>query len=393
MINADLYVNLECTGNLIEDKNELLLRFTKELQYAEKFYRQLHADKSSQQDATRTSDGSSTGEENEEEVSTPTAFYIPTQLRELSYVYLGLLLMCEITQTKEEQRFSRITNNADSNRSTKRRNWMNSILVRIIKGDQDLVDLCMVDLLRYFKYEQRASLQRWDHKSTFVGQFHLVQQSSSFSDTSSRLQMGGNVTKSLSSCFVYAKPPTPFMRIVFSTQTNASNVVECTPSHFENISMTQHTLNTVKYEVSLLQDSLLKIQRLYETLSRQTSFPKDKILQDKFTSLLLLEKHSDGTYMYSLEKFFYQWSPSFRCKDNFWKDFQQQPSLSEKLARYLHLFSLATAILVSTYLIVHLHIHIKHQSLFSFLYHISVILERALGQRPIGLRQKYVICR
>jgi hypothetical protein len=283
-------------------------------------------------------------EAKKEEVKGPDKFML------LCFAYLGMLMVCTVS-SPNEKRVRRCAHNVDSNRQAKRRHWMNHYIERIFIGDPFLVDRAMIDVLKHYKYEERQHVVSSTIDTKSVSQFQLLAQGKSFSQqfsqTATRLDIGDTATKIFvkDPTPVCAQRPTPFMRISFKKQPNEKGEIECLPYQYENIGMAHHLLQELQTRLQVMIADQALIQPLFATLITQSTFT-EKVEKETHTWLHWFVS-SDKC---SLEDFFFNWSPEYKCKDTFWNDFQQQPKLSEKLVRLLHYFVSSIDLLVSTYI-------------------------------------------
>lgn len=330
-------------------------RFRKEFEYYHEFYIQSINTVTPSSTSKSIGDSAQEGEQDSSENEHPhEEVKIPDNFMELVFTYFGMLLVCTTSGCKSN-RVRRIAHNVDENRRTKRRNWMNHYIERIFWGDPFLVDRAMIDVLKFYKYEERRHVISNSTHTTSVSQFQLLAQgkifSQQFSQSATRLDIGDEATKRFVGYPfpVCAQRPTPFMRISITRQNNDNGEWECAPSQYEDIGMAHHLLKELKIQLdSMIQDRAL-IHSLFATLLTQPSF-KETNEKDFFSSLdwfLTPPVATSSTEISFLQDFFYNWSPEYKCDDGFWNDYEQQPKLSEKLVRLLWFFVTSTKLLVS----------------------------------------------
>ena len=273
--------------------------------------------------------------------SNETVLSLPKNFKELVIIYWTRFLVCPTTSKKEQdsakaRRRIYVVNNLQSNRIKKRKDWMSSILPRVLQGDTTLVDFALFDHIKCLKYKESEHLLPNLHSSSTFSQFHAVTYGATFTKYDSRLKLGKDVTLNLSETLRFSKQPSPFLRI--EPQQKASLLGErvVIPSWYENQSFIRHTLSIIQTQVNEFVIQLDKIRRWQET-DRTT----DTDYANRFATAtrqkdinLLLQKNTDSdVYTYCMYDFFCNWTSEMISLDPYWNKFTEQPKLSEKLTR------------------------------------------------------------
>jgi hypothetical protein len=210
-----------------------------------------------------------------------------------------------------------------ANMVTKKNYWLQSLLPRILLGDQQLVDKSLADLNKKLTYQQL--LRATDKVSFTVNDIQLLSEGKMAFMLPNSLQIGnGNYNDN---SYV---PSTAFMRVILETDESTDKVV---PFWQGGISIFQKIILDVKENVAIMQREIGRMRDLWRTFLTNYEGDSNEDIDYLQSHFLLLTSDGDE-YTFHLEKLIFEWNDDFLTISTYLQNSTDEPLFSEKIALF-----------------------------------------------------------